>query len=117
MGGALVKQDNVGRQVFWAESWQPRHGSMIDLVTLAFVLSRAWHWCCRQAVHAACRRAVQQTPTEDAHGMQAECAKGADRLWRKSGGKAVMAGAQRARRMRNARRQTVLDVAVWLKSC
>ncbi|CAL8134433.1 unnamed protein product [Prunus armeniaca] len=26
VGGALVKQDKVGRHVFWAGNWQPRHG-------------------------------------------------------------------------------------------
>ncbi|PQP99053.1 hypothetical protein Pyn_25408 [Prunus yedoensis var. nudiflora] len=41
MGGALVNQGNVGRQVFWAESWQPRHD---------------WDRSCRQA--------AQQVPTD-----------------------------------------------------
>ncbi|PQQ05595.1 hypothetical protein Pyn_24563 [Prunus yedoensis var. nudiflora] len=54
MGG--VKQGNVGRQVFWAESWQPRHGNIADLMSLALVLALSTDWdrSCRQAARAGC---------------------------------------------------------------
>ncbi|PQQ05598.1 hypothetical protein Pyn_24566 [Prunus yedoensis var. nudiflora] len=81
MGGALVKQGNGGRQVFWAESWQPRHGSTADLMALA--LSRDWHWCCRQigteAVDRLRAQHAQQVSIESAR-PERSCAQHARRM-------------------------------------
>ncbi|CAL2246661.1 unnamed protein product [Prunus armeniaca] len=50
VGGALVKQDKVGRHVFWAGNWQPRHGRSAAQHT------RKVAQCARQA--AQCKAAL-----------------------------------------------------------